>query len=128
MTLIADYPPDEDAEIEQQRHTALVIDRVITALALGLVPLGIMVVYFSTQEGWSWEPITELLAFSVIWCLALFKRVPNPTMRTAAVIGFLMLAAFSEIYRYGILTATMPALAIVPILGTVVWGARYGVP
>ncbi|MEO1363019.1 MAG: ATP-binding protein [Pseudomonadota bacterium] len=127
MTLIADYPPDEDAEIEQQRHTALVIDRVITALALGLVPLGIMVVYFSTQEGWSWEPITELLAFSVIWCLALFKRVPNPTMRTAAVIGFLMLAAFSEIYRYGILTATMPALAIVPILGTVIWGARYGV-
>ena len=127
MSPVVDLSQDDDVVLERQRHTALVIDRVIFSLALGLVPLGVLVIYFSTREGWSWEPVAELLAFSVIWCLAIFKGVPSPTLRTAAVIGFLMLAAFSEMYRYGILSATLPALALLPILATVVWGARYGV-
>ena len=95
MSPVVDLSQDDDVVLERQRHTALVIDRVIFSLALGLVPLGVLVIYFSTREGWSWEPVAELLAFSVIWCLAIFKGVPSPTLRTAAVIGFLMLAAFS---------------------------------
>ena len=109
-----------------QAHKARIIDFLIVGVAVAIVPLSIMVSYFANKNGWGYAEITQLGTFAFIWVLALKRNLLTPRLRASAIGGFLLLAAMSEVYRYGIITGVFPLLAMLPILATVIGGFRLG--
>ena len=90
------------------------------------MPIAVLVVYFALADGWSLAEALQLTAFGFIWLLPLNRGLLTPRQRAIAIAVFLLCAALSEVYRYGLLTATYPMLAVLPILATVVGGVRVG--
>lgn len=119
--------PEHGALLDQsQAQTAKIVDYLIAGVALALVPIAVLVVYFALVDGWSLAEALQLTAFGFIWLLALNRGLLTPRLRAIAIAIFLLCAALSEVYRYGLLTATYPMLAVLPILATVVGGVRVG--
>lgn len=118
---------DYDAVGDQmQVQASRIIEYLILGVALALVPIAMLVVYFAVAGGWSAAAVFQLIAFSVVWLLAFNKHFLSPRVRAATIASFLLITALSEVFRYGLVSATFPMLAVVPILGTVIGGRKLG--
>lgn len=104
-----------------------IIHYLVTCVAVGLIPVSVVVVVFGVRSGWSYAEPLQLLAFALIWLLALKRDFLTPQQRAAVIMTFLFVAAMSETLRYGMHAMTYPMLTIIPILGTVTSGVRVGV-
>lgn len=110
-----------------QEQRSKIIDYLIAAIATALIPIAGLIIFVAFREGWSLSASVQLAMFSVIWILALKRSVLSLHLRGSVVILFLFLTALSEVFRVGLVTATYPTLAVLPVLGTVVGGVRIGV-
>ncbi|MEM6930962.1 MAG: histidine kinase dimerization/phospho-acceptor domain-containing protein, partial [Myxococcota bacterium] len=123
-------PPDINAgramdDFQEQR--ARIVDYLTISIGLALVPISALVVSVAMRDGWTIGAPVQLTIFAVIWLLAWNRKLDTVEIRGSVVMLFLFLTALSEVYRYGLVTATYPMLAVLPILGTVVGGMRFGV-
>ena len=106
--------------------TRKIVDRVIISLALALVPISFVVVYFAIQDGWSLQFYLEMTTFAFIWLIAFSRGLMSSSMRALAIACCLIVAMLGEIWHYGLLGAVGPFLVTIPILGALIGGLRIG--
>ncbi len=102
-------------------------DNLAYGVALVLVPVSALVIYFAILDGWHLYTTVQLCSFVLIWVLTLNKRLVPSRPRVSIAAIFLFATALGEVLRVGLLSATFPMLAVLPILGTVIGGVRLGV-
>lgn len=116
-----------DRHLDQlQAQTAKVIDYFINSVVVGLIPSVILIIRYVTIHGWGGPVVVGLTCFGGIGLLALRKDGLRPRTRAYLISLLLLVLALSEIYRYGLITAVLPVLTILPILSTIMGGLRVG--
>ncbi len=112
--------------LQLDSHKSKIVNFLIVIVAVALVPVSILVVVFGFRHGWSYAEPLQLIAFALIWLLALKRNFLTPQHRAMIIMAFLFIAAMSETLRYGMLAVTYPMLTIIPILGAVISSVRVG--
>jgi len=73
-----------------QTQKAQITDYLIISVALALVPVALLVIYFAARNGWSIAQPLQLLTFVTIWILALRRSLLTPPLRASVIIVFLL--------------------------------------
>ncbi len=124
MVLVPD-PADYPDQLQLQKDK--VVTRLVWATALAMLPIAAVLLLSLVHEGWDALTVLELGMYLVTWAIA-FAPISIPLKRKGAIVAVcLFTTALLEIFRYGLIAATFPILAIMPVIGAVLGGWRLGV-
>lgn len=104
----------------------LIINAIITSIALALIPISAIVVYFGFRDGWGIIAPLQLAAILIIWFLSIRKHQFSAQLRAGIISVLVVGGATGEILDFGLIAPTFPLLAVLPVVATAIGGVRLG--
>jgi signal transduction histidine kinase/CheY-like chemotaxis protein len=90
------------------------------------LPMGVLVTYFATKNGWGLPELVQICCLILIFLTSVVKRNSSAHSKAHFVVFLLLVAALADISRYGLMSTTFPLLALLPALSTIIGGLRIG--
>ena len=103
-----------------------IVEKLLFAWGAVLLPLTLLVIYFGFELGWPSQSLLELGVVAFMWVVIFSRRLLAVEIRALLIGTVIIIAVLGEVYYFGLLLTTPAALAVLPMLGTVIGGARIG--
>lgn len=124
MVLLPD-PADYPDHLQLQKDK--IFARLVWAIALAMLPIAGTLLASLVQEGWDVLTFVELGMYVLTWVIAFGPNSIVLKYKAGIVAACLFVTTLLDVYRYGLISATFPMLAVLPVIGTVLGGLRMGV-
>jgi len=114
---------------EDLRHVrSRICDMMLFASAALVVPAVSASVYRSMFIGWQWQMGLHIATAVVIWILLIFrKKIPYP-LRAGTLVFIFLLIGLVGFWKTGIVAGANPLLLLAPVMATILFGKRLGIP
>ena len=103
-----------------------IFERIVFVLALAFIPILLIVIYAGFSRGWTPLTVAQVGLISIIIGAHLCRKVVTAKNRLLVITTIFLIAAATELYRYGFTAAPMYLMTVVPILASTSFGLRYG--
>jgi len=98
------------------------------ATAILALPATSASVYRSVSIGWQWEMGLHIATTTFIWVILIFRKSIPYTVRAGSLVFLFLLIGLVGFWNLGMIAGANPLLLLSPVLATVLFGKRLGIP
>jgi len=105
-----------------------ICDMMLLASAALVVPAVSASVYRSNFIGWQWQMGLHIATAVVIWILFIFRKKIPYTIQAGTLVSLFLLIGLVGFWKVGIVAGANPLLLLSPVMATILFGKRVGIP
>ena len=111
-----------------QQVRSKICDLTLAASAVFALPATAASLFRMFTIGWKEVMAFHIAATLIIWALFFFRKSIPYNLRAGTIVSLFMMLGLLGFWEFGMIAGANPVLIISPVLATVLFGKRFGIP